>query len=196
MATLDRFNRRTHLYAGMFFLPWFFVYGLSSVIFSHPVWFRKGPTQWNTLVDREYKLGTIARDADLLEIGALLVKEAGFDGPYVARRMPSGIVQVNQNRFLSTTQITYDPSKEHLSARRDVLRWTGVATRLHSTGGFEQPGFLRNLWSVFVDLMQVAILTWLCSGLYMWWKLRRSRNLGLLALACGVASFSFFLIGL
>ena len=196
MATFDRFNRRTHLYAGMFFLPWFFVYGISSAVFSHSSWFNKGPMQWNTLFDREYKLGPVPPGADLRALGERIVKDAGFEGQFVALRTPAGNIQVNQNRFLGNTQIIYNPKAERLSARRDVPKWTSLVVRLHSTGGFEQPGFLRNLWSVFVDLVQVSILIWLCSGLYMWWHLRRSRNLGLLALGCGLASFGFFLVGL
>jgi len=33
--TFSHLNRRVHLYAGLALLPWFFMYGISSVPFAH-----------------------------------------------------------------------------------------------------------------------------------------------------------------
>ena len=51
-------------------------------------------------------------------------------------------------------------------------------------------------WSIIVDAVQLAIIFWIGSGLYMWWKLRRLRLWGLVVLSAGVASFAFFLLKL
>ena len=58
------------------------------------------------------------------------------------------------------------------------------------------PGFLRNLWPVIVDVIQVAMIMWIASGLYMWWHLKRYRSWGSAALGCGSALFVAFLLKL
>jgi hypothetical protein len=55
---------------------------------------------------------------------------------------------------------------------------------------------LQHLWSVIVDVIQVSMLVWIASGLYMWWHLKGFRKWGLLALGAGMAVFIAFLVGL
>ena len=74
--TFDWLNRRTHLYLALLLLPWFLVYGVSSVSFSHPDWLGKSPPN-KVLFDREYHLDPIAADADLKSIGDKIQKDAG-----------------------------------------------------------------------------------------------------------------------
>jgi hypothetical protein len=39
MTTFDKINRRTHLYLGLFLMPWLLMYGVSSFIVIHQSWF-------------------------------------------------------------------------------------------------------------------------------------------------------------
>jgi hypothetical protein len=193
----DLINRRTHLYAGLFFIPWFFIYGASSAVFNHPKWFDSGPMQWSTFVNREYDAGPLPDNSGLRSVGAKLLQNIGLTGQFVVRRDPAGNLQVEQNRFLSNVQLIYDPTAHHLTARRSVSpRWPNLLTRLHTRAGFERSGFLENLWSVIVDIIQVAIFIWIATGLYMWWHLKRFRNWGWLALGSGIALFTVFVLGL
>ena len=118
-------------------------------------------------------------------------------GQFVVRRGPNGTIQVDQNRFLSNVQLDYDPAAHRLTARKSPApKWPNLLTRVHTRGGFEQPGFLENFWSVIVDIVQVGIFVWVASGLYMWWHLKRFRNWGWLALGSGIALFTAFVLGL
>jgi hypothetical protein len=194
--TFDKVNRRTHLYAALFFLPWFFVYGISSAVFNHPKWFDTGSMQWKPLFDREYSAEPSSASTDLRALGGRILLDNGLDGQFMVRRTAGGMVEINQNRFLSNRQITYNPESHHLTARQSVVHWQMVLTRLHTRGGFEAPGFLQHLWSVIVDVIQAAMLVWIASGLYMWWHLKRFRKWGLLALGAGMVLFTAFLLGL
>jgi hypothetical protein len=50
---------------------------------------------------------------------------------------------------------------------------------------------------VVVDVVAVAILFWIASGLYMWLKLSSAfRKWGLLALAAGAVTLGYFLLAL
>ena len=67
---------------------------------------------------------------------------------------------------------------------------------LHGRGGFEQEGWLDRSWSVIVDLVCLAIVLWIASGVYMWWGLPGSRTWGLITIAAGAATFMFFTLRL
>ena len=168
--------------------------GSAPVPFSHASWF--GPLRWKTQLDREYRLGPIAPDADLRAIGARIQKENGLQGYFNVFRTPQGKVQLYRGGFLSVTRAVYDPVRQRLTVEKDIPRWHNVLQRLHTRGGFQQPGLLSTLWSVIVDIVQVAILVWLASGLYMWWSLNRMRRWGYLALGAGSGLFALFMLKL
>ena len=72
------------------------------------------------------------------------------------------------------------------------FRWDHFLTGMHARGGFEQEGILPLSWSVVVDLVSVAMIVWVASGLYMWWELPGQRRWGWLAIVGGAASFLLF----
>ena len=194
--TFDKFNRRTHLYAALFFLPWFFVYGLSSVVFSHPKWFNAGPAKFNVFFDREYRLDPIPPGADLRLIGEKIQKDNGLEDFHAVFLDAAGNLVLYKNTFWKATTVKYNTQTQRLTGQTDVFKWSSLLTRLHARGGFERPGFLENSWSVIVDIIQLSIIIWIASGIYMWWNLKHLRKWGALALGGGVAFFAIFLLRL
>jgi len=193
--TFDKINRRTHLYAALFFMPWFFVYGISSLVFSHPSWFSRGPNMV-PVSEREYKLGPIAPDAALGPIGDQIQKDTGLQGQFAVFRTPENLIRLYKPGFITATQITYDPSQERLTVQKTPFKVSGLLTRLHARGGFERTDVLNTAWSVIVDLVQIGMLIWIASGLYMWWHLKPVRGWGWLALGAGASSFAYFITAL
>ena len=53
---------------------------------------------------------------------------------------------------------------------------------MHARGGFEQEGFLQLSWSIVVDIVCVAMIVWIASGLFMWWELPGQRRWGWVAI--------------
>ena len=193
----SHFNRRLHLYLALFLLPWFLIYGLSSVPFSHPEWGRNiyGQPVWTPRFERTYKLEAPA-DADLREIGAILKREAGVEGTYGAYRPNPNRINVYVHSFWSATQVSYDIQKQLLRAEDRGFRWDHFLTGMHARGGFQHDDFLNDAWAVVVDIVCIGFLVWIASGLYMWWHIPRHRAWGWLALGTGVATFAIFLITL
>lgn len=192
--SFNKVNRRTHLYAAMFFMPWFFVYGVSSLGFSHPTWFNREP-QWNVLSERDYKFGPISPDADLRTITSKIQKDCGLEGDFGLYRSPENVFHLYRAGFITATEIVYDPGKERLVVRETPFRVMGLLQRIHTRGGFEGSA-LNKVWGMIVDLVQIMMMLWIVSGLYMWWSLRQLRAWGCLALGAGMASFTFFMIAL
>lgn len=194
----EKINRRTHLYSGLFFLPWFLFYGLSSTVFNHPKWFDSPEQKRIPLFDRSYAVECPNPAGDLRPFAERALRETGLDGQFVVRaeNFDSVTIIINQDRFLSNTRIAWNSASRRLIATRSGWEWRKLLTKIHTRGGFETPGFLWNLWSVIVDAIQVAMIVWIATGLYMWWHLKRYRGWGWLALGCGSALFAAFVLTL
>jgi hypothetical protein len=184
--TFDKFNRRTHLYVGLALLPWFFMYGLSSIPFVH----RPAPAKWTVRSERAYSLLPIDAGANLDAIGDKLIQDCGLnaDVRHGAYRDGQGNLQVYMARFITPTRINYSPVKQRATVETRDFALPQILVEMHGRGGFEKGGFLDTAWSVIVDFVCIAILTWVLSGVYMWWHLRRLRG--------GITSFVIFMLAL
>ena len=82
--TYSHLNRRLHLYLGMALLPWFFMYGISSVPFAHNQFFEqrdaaKGLPLWTLRAERALDMPVPEDAAGLRAFGATLLKDAGVE---------------------------------------------------------------------------------------------------------------------
>ena len=73
--TFSHLNRRTHLYLGLALLPWFFMYGLSSIPFAHSQYFdaidaAKNLPLWTMTMDRTVDLAVPGDESQLRAFGA------------------------------------------------------------------------------------------------------------------------------
>ena len=194
----EKINRRTHLYSGLFFLPWFLFYGLSAAVFNHPGWFHSAEQKRTLRFDRSYPVECPNPVGDLRPFAERALRDNGLDGQFVVRAENFDVVTIIiiQDRFLSNTVLTWNSASRRLIATRSGLEWRKLLTKIHTRGGFETPDFLRMVWSVIVDVIQAAMIVWIASGLYMWWRFKRCRGWGLAALAFGSALFVAFLLTL
>ena len=191
--------RRVHLYLGMFLLPWFFVYGISSVPFSHAAYFQQlhkdGVPEWSVRLDRPYEI-PVPPGADLQAIGAQIMRDAGLKGAYGTYRANDRQLNVYRFDFWRSTRITHFVDQKRLLAEDRHFRWDHFLTGMHARGGFQQASVLNDALAVTVDIVCVGILTWLATGIYMWWQLPQCRRWGALALGGGLVSFVVFLLAL
>ena len=200
--TYSHLNRRLHLYLGLSLLPWFFMYGVSSVPFAHNQFFErrdaaKGVALWAIRAERTLDVPVPDSTFGLRALGATLLKEAGIEatsfGTY--RQSPTQI-NVYSYSFWKSTQLKYFVDQKKLTVEDRRFRWDHFLTGMHARGGFEQDGILQLSWSVVVDIVSVAMIVWIASGLYMWWELPGQRRWGWLAILAGSASFLFFTLRL
>jgi len=197
--TFSHLNRRVHLYLGLALLPWLFMYGISSVPFAHNQYFErrdaaKGIPLW-TLRSTHTVDAAIPPDPEALRaFGASLMQHAGLAAStFGAYRQSPTQVNVYVYSFWASTQLKYYADRKQLTVEDRRFRWDHFLTGMHARGGFEQEGLLVRSWSVIVDLVCLAIVLWIASGLFMWWGLPGSRRWGWLAIVAGTASFVVFM---
>jgi hypothetical protein len=197
-VTLSHFNRRLHLYLGLALLPWFFMYGISSVPFAHNQFFdrrdgAKGLPQWTLRSEHALDVSIPEDPAELRKLGATLLREAGIEGTsFGAYRQSPTRLDVYAYSFWKSSQLKYFADQKKLTVEDRRFRWDHFLTGMHARGGFEQEGFLPISWSVVVDLVCLAMIVWTASGLYMWWQLPGHRSWGAVAILAGAVSFVVF----
>jgi len=201
-VTFAQLNRRTHLYLGLALLPWFFMYGVSSIPFAHTPFFErrdaaKGLPLWTLRATHMVDVPVPERPEELRALGATLLKRAGVSaGSYGVYRQSPTQVNVYAYSFRHSTQLKYFIDEKRLTVEDRRFRWDHFLTGMHGRGGFEQAGMVVRSWSVIVDLVCGAIVLWIASGLYMWWGLPASRVWGWIAIAAGTVTFVVFTLRL
>lgn len=113
---------------------------------------------------------------------------------------PLGWTKLN---FLATVdgqpaRVTYVLRDGHL----DVIRYTAqdgftprrFFLRLHSGHGRSPHWNARMLWSLFIDTMALAMVTWGVTGVLMWWQIKRTRIVGgvVILLSISTATAMYF----
>ena len=200
--TFAHLNRRTHLYLGLALLPWFLIYALSSIPFAHNQYFErrdaaKGLPLWTLRATHTVDLPVPENPEALRALGAALLARAGVPaGTFGVYRQSPTLLNVYAYSFRHSTQLKYFITEKRLTVEDRRFRWDHFLTGMHARGGFEQDSWLVRSWSVIVDLVCLAIVIWIASGLYMWWALPGSRRWGLAAIVAGVLTFTFFAVRL
>ncbi len=193
----EHINRRLHLYLGMFLLPWVLVYAVSSLVFSHMAAIRKwdGVTpQWKTELEREYSL-PVPPGADLRQVGARVLSDLGMEGPFFAGRPGPKRLNINPANFWKRQRVTYFIDQQKVVVQSlEPLRWYQVLVGFHLRSGYRQEDFLSDLWAATLDLVCIAFLLWIASGIYMWWQIRLTRFWGMTALVGGFVCFVLLLL--
>lgn len=197
--TFDYFNRRLHLYLALSLLPWFLVYGLSSIPLSHGAYFNRlyedGQPMWTLRFERSYNV-PVPDDAELKTIGRRIVRDTGLTGAWGAYRQSADELHVFVYRFRHSVRVIYRIPERKLRVEDARFRWDHFFTGMHARGGFDQDSWLDDFWAVVVDLFCVGLMLWVASGLWMWWRARGLRLWGAIALGAGCATFALFLAAL
>ncbi len=200
--TFAHVNRRVHLYLGLFLLPWFFMYGISSEPFAHTPFFEardaaKNLPLWTLRAEHAVDLPVPSDESGLRALGAALLDVAGIHGTsFGAYRQAASQINVYSYSFWSSAQLKYYVDQKRMTVEDRRFRWDQFLTGVHARGGFEQEGLLPASWSVVVDLVCIGIVLWIASGLYMWWGIPGHRRWGWVAIAAGMTSFVLFTLRL
>ena len=201
--SFSSFNRQLHLYLALALLPWFVMYGISSVPFAHNQFFndldaRKGLPTWRLRYEHAVDLPLPESDpSSLRRFGKALLDEGGVrTSSYGVYRQSPTQINVYAYSFWRSTQLLYFSDRKLVRAEDRRFRFDQFLTGMHARGGFEQEGLLALSWSVVVDVVQIAILLWVATGLVMWWELRGHRRAGLLTILAGALCFTVFALHL
>lgn len=199
--SFQHINRRVHLYLGMFSLPWFIMYGITSLAFNHNTWFNNGNGQpggqWEETGSWTAKVVVPSEGEIPKAVSRELLRIAGIDtdafGGY--RQGPDQMV-VYLPSFREMKQLIYQPAEQTLVLRERKKFASQFLTGLHARGGYQHDSFLDDAWAFIVDLVCSAFVLWVVTGIIMWWRVPHMRGWGTAALVGGFVSFGLFMLWL
>lgn len=192
--TFQHFVRRAHLYMGLFLMPWVIMFGVSSIPLNHAG--SPEPAQWTPILERPFDAELPPAGANLRPLGRQMMEVAGIGGGYFVNRVNPRQVNVNHPNFLRPVRIIYHADQKRLIAERREFALRPFMGGLHTRGGYDLDGFWDSVWALFVDIVSVALILWMASGIYMWWHLPATRRWGWTALAVGALSFAVIIAAL
>ena len=94
--SLDKINRRTHLYLGLFLMPWLLMYGVSSFIIIRQSWFGgEKQAAWEPVFEKEYR-HPIPEQRELRAVAQEILKDCNLEGAFWANKPNPDILQINR----------------------------------------------------------------------------------------------------
>jgi hypothetical protein len=127
------------------------------------------------------------------EKAARVLADVGLSGAHTVRSTPAGVLTIVRHDPFQPRRIRLDEPNNRLSIEREPFRWPGLLERLHSRRDYQRNSLPDTLWAVAVDAFIVAMMGWVVSGLWMWWKLRVTRVWSAVLAATGAVLFAVFL---
>lgn len=193
--TFLHFVRRTHLYMGLFLLPWVIMYGVSSIPLNHfgP---QEGPPRFTRIAEHPFDVAVPPAGADLRQLGRQMMDAAGIEGGYGIYRANPRQVEAYHPNFFHPIRIRYMTEEKRLVVDQRQLTLRAFVSGLHTRGGYDLDGFWDSVWAVLVDIASVGLILWIASGIYMWWHLPSTRAWGWIALGTGAVCFAVIIVSL
>ena len=183
--------RRVHLYLGMLLIPWVLIYALSTFTFNHRDWFRgqfNQPDSWTQLWKKEFKADVPRQQPKLKEWARSVLDENGIKGGFNVRQNPQSVL-INLIQFRNPIHVPYQKNEGQLLAEQKRTTLAEMMVRMHVRHGYGRDGVLYDSWAFVVDLVCFAIIAWVATGLYMWWKIPSTHKAGWMAILSGLATF-------
>jgi len=173
----------------------FLKYAVSGFLYNHNSAlneYYKDKPQWTKRFERQYER-PVPDNGNLLPVAAQILKDAGIEnsafGVYRAGKQQ---LNINSHSFFSTTRVVYFIDRNLLLIEDKNFRWDHFINKFHWLGRYQQDNFICDAWAFMLDLVFISIIIWVLSGIYMWWKIRKTRLWGSVALGGGVVSFLIF----
>ena len=196
-------NRRLHYYIGLYFLLFTWLFALSGLMLNHSKWTISHfwAERQETTVDRPIERPAASGD---LAIARDLMRQLGIEGEIGTMKRDGAnehfdfqVVKPGQ-----VWQVTAELAGGRASIKKIRLNAFGVFDSLHKLTGvrMDDAGLHRDwiwtrMWIVAMDALVIGWIVLVITGLYLWYRLRKKRLTGLVALGLGVASCIYFVLG-
>lgn len=181
------------MYLALFLTPWVLIYALSGLVLNHNRAVRAlyGGSfgAFEKVEEREFT-AAFSRDTDARTAGAQILEQLGLSGSFQVQGRPDQPkFVINRNGGFALHRVTYFSREHRLLIEKQPLTAPAFVNRAHFRHGYGQPFLASRLWAAVVDLVVVAMVFWVASGLWMWWEIKPARAWGA---ACALAGLGIF----
>jgi len=174
MNRLHRTVAVVHLASGLAALPFLAVYFVSGVEMAHRAWWR--------LPSRSTEQSfTLPRNLEAREVAHRLPVR----GELASVMLVAGGCELTITRPGATYLASYSAATGETSLHGRMSGFTGLLIGLHRISGMTHGYAALSTWAGALALMSAALLALGASGLYLWWRNRAGRKIGIAVLAAG-----------
>jgi hypothetical protein len=188
----DRLMQVSHLYTGLFLVPWMTLYAISALCLNHSDLLRN-PPQWKVTSETNFKAGkAFPRTGD--EQADTILSHLGLSGPRRITQDDAGQMVIYRLCATGDYRVTWQRKTARLTVERQLpLSAYTFINALHFQHRYDQPYFAHQAWALIVDLTAISTVIWVISGVYLWAR-RPRRWWGGWCLVAGTALFIYLAV--
>ena len=202
LASIKKWNRRIHIWIGLYMLLFLWAIAVSGLVMNHPGWFNAQPVR--TSVEQTVMMPEEVTD---LEKATDIMDQLGITGEVLIRgNMPEGkfdftCVRPNLRQFVSVDLATFNATLQLVD-----LQLIGTLGDLHTFTGirgiYREPNSIRDwlptrIWSISMDAIAIGVILMVLTSLYMGWQRLRVHPIGsMVSFALGIIVTVYFMWGL
>jgi hypothetical protein len=201
---MDIWNKKLHIYLGLYFLWFLWLFAISGLFLNHSKWLFAD--FWSSRKQSEsIKKVQFPRETNDLRIAQNLMRQLGISGEIEWTKTHPAADHFDF-RIVKPGQII--EVKTDLKAGQAVIQsiqtngW-GIVKMLHTFTGVratdpaaERDWWATKFWSFSMDAISLGLIFLVVSGLIPWLKMKNRRILGAVILGSGLLSCGFFVFGL
>lgn len=197
-----KWNRKLHMYLGLYMLLFLWVFAVSGLLMNHPGWLGGQPKR--TPTDHAVVMPQAGTD---LEMARDIMGQLGLRGEVVfkGKQKPGqfGFIALRPNKRLFVT-VDLATHNARLMTVTPKHAFAGLLNGLHVFTGvrgiYQEKDSIRDwlptvIWSLCMDALCVGLMALVLSALYMAWQ-RQGDRLGVaVSFVLGVGVFAYFVWG-
>lgn len=200
-AVFEKWNKKIHIYLGLYLLLFLWVFSVSGLFLNHPRWFGGRPDR-NT-VEHPVEMrasGTQLEKAQHLMEQLDLVGEAIFRGDQKPGQFAFIAMRPDERSFVTVNLETNVAKVTHVTGN-----FGQMLGNLHTFSGVRpiwgehesvRDWLPTRIWSFSIDALAVGVILLVASSLYMAFRQREKRVPVAASLLIGIAVCAFFIWGL
>jgi len=197
-------NRRLHIYAGLYFLFFVWLFALTGLLLNHPQW--AFAEFWpNRHITSSAHAITVPDSANDLARARNLAEQLGVTGEIelnaAANNAQHFSFRVSRPGHLAEVKADLGRSEATL-VRTDLNGW-GVLHILHTFTGVKSDGaaprrqwLLTSVWVLAMDALAAGLIVMVVTSLLLWYQRKDARLWGAVVLILGWLSCGLFCAGL
>lgn len=202
--TFRTWNRKIHIYCGLYFLFFLWLFSFTGLLLNHPKWTfaefwpSRRQLSFERRIDDPPAGGGIAHARDIM-------RQLGIEGEveWTTTRSDPNRFDFRVSRPGHMFDIRTDLRQHRARVQRIDLNAWGMMHVLHTFTGVrmshpanQRDWILTAVWALAMDALSAGLVVMVLGGIYLWWGFKKKRGLGLLALSTGMLSCACFVWGL
>ena len=203
-SAAETWNRKLHIFLGLFFLFFLWLFCLSGVVLNHPKWSIAG--FWNKRKQMSVE-SQVFRPVETEDLPAArnLMTQLRIRGEISGEvsRAKSGEFAFRVARPGDIYDISADFSKGLARVDQVHVNGWGILNMLHTFSGVRRtdPTLHQNWWATWIwrfsmDALSGGLVLMVLSGIYIWYGRARQRRSAMLALAFGILAVAGLVAGI